>query len=167
MNSFISTFHIDWKILIAQAINFGIIFLLIYFFALKPLKKILNERTTTIEGGISDAKANAELLKNTKKEYDAIVAKARSEANIIFQEGKKEAEIKKSVMLEDAKKEVEAIIEVGKKTLESEKVKIVEEAKREIVSLVVLATEKLLSDQTDKSFDEKNISAQINHIKNA
>jgi len=157
MNSFISTFHIDWKILIAQAINFGIVFALLYFFALKPLKKVMGERTTTIEGGISDAKANAEILKNTKKEYDGIVAKARTEAHSIFQDGKKEAEAKKAEMLALAQKDVEAMIISGKKTLEGEKAKMVEEAKSEIVSLVVKATEKLLESHKDESFDKKTL----------
>jgi len=163
MDSFIATFHIDWKILIAQAINFGIVFALLYFFALKPLKKIMGERTTTIEGGISDAKANAEILKNTKKEYDGIVAKARLEAHAIFQEGKKEAEIKKAEMLALAQKDVDTMIINGKKTLESEKTKMIEEAKGEIVSLVVKATEKLLESNVDKSIDEKALN-QIKKI---
>ncbi len=163
MESFISTFHIDWKILIAQAINFGIIFALLYFFALKPLKKIMGERTTTIESGISDAKANAEILKNTKKEYDSIVAKARLEAHSIFQEGKKETEVKKAEMLTLAQKDVDTMITNGKKTLEGEKNKMIEEAKGEIVSLVVKATEKLLESNVDKSIDEKALN-QIKKI---
>ena len=157
MDSFIATFHIDWKILIAQAINFGIVFALLYFFALKPIKKIMGERTTTIEGGISDAKANAEILKNTKKEYDGIVAKARLEANTIFQEGKKEALETKRTMVENAGLEVEQMILSGKKVLENEKVKMIEEAKNEIVSLVVKATEKLLESHKDETFDKKTL----------
>ncbi len=163
MDSFISTFHIDWKILIAQAINFGIVFLLIYFFALKPLKKVMGERTKSIEGGISDAKNNAIILEKTKQEYNDIVAKARNEAHTIFQEGKKEAENKKAEMLEIAQKEVETIISNGKKILETEKVKMVEEAKKEIVSLVVLATEKLLESHKDESFEKKAVD-QIKKI---
>lgn len=163
MDSFIATFHIDWKILIAQAINFGIVFALLYFFALKPLKKVMGERTTTIEGGISDAKANTEILKNTKKEYDSIVAKARTEAHTIFQDGKKEAEAKKAEMLVLAQKDVDTMVSNGKKTLESEKIKMVEEAKGEIVSLVVKATEKLLESNVDKSIDEKALN-QIKKI---
>lgn len=157
MDSFITTFHIDWKILIAQAINFGIVFILLYFFALKPIKKIMEERTTTIEGGIFDAKANAEILKKTKKEYEDVLANARIEANTIFQEGKKEAEEKKRVMIKDADKEIEEMVEKGKKSLEVEKTKMIEEAKNEIVSLVVSATEKLLESHKDESFDKKTL----------
>jgi F-type H+-transporting ATPase subunit b len=158
MESLITTFHIDWKIILAQAINFGIVFLVLYFFALKPLGKMMRERTDTITGGLNDAQTNKELLLKTKKEYDNIVANARVEANEIFQEGKKEAEVKKTEMLENAKKEVDNMILSGKKTLENEKVKIVEEAKQEIVSLVVKATEKLLESESSEKFDENAIN---------
>ena len=157
MEEFIATFHIDWKILIAQAVNFGIIFLVLYFFALKPLKKVMGERTSVIEKGIEDAKHNAELIASTKTEYEAVIAKAREEAHALFQTGKKEAEAKKAEMMEKAQAEVESMIASGKKSLEAEKVKMVEEAKGEIVSLVVAATEKVLKDQSDKSVTDKAI----------
>lgn len=158
MDSLITTFHIDWKIIVAQAINFGIVLAVLYFFALKPLKKMMDERTANIEGGLNDAKTNSELLTKTKKEYDAIVAGARTEAHTIFQEGKKEAETKKAEMIENAKKEVDNMILNGKKVLESEKAKILEEAKSEIVGLVVKATEKLLESKTDEKFDSNSMN---------
>jgi F-type H+-transporting ATPase subunit b len=161
MDSFIETFHIDWKIIIAQSINFVIVLFILYFLIIKPLKKLMRERSENIALGLNDAKINAELLTNTKKEYDQIITKARTEAHTIFQEGKNEAENKKAEMIENAKKEVETMISNGKKILESEKVKIIEEAKKEIVSLVVLSTEKLL----ESNPDEKSESKAINHIK--
>lgn len=163
MDSFITTFHIDWKIIVAQAINFVIVLAVLYFLALKPLKKLMKDREDRISGGLADAKHNAELLATTQKEYDAIVAKAREEAHTIFQDGKREAQAKKDEMIEQAHTDVARMIETGKKSLEGEKVKMVEEAKKEIVSLVVAATEKLLEDHDNKSFDAK----QVKHIKKA
>ena len=162
MESIISTFHIDWKIIVAQAINFAVVFVILYIFALKPLSKLMAERSEKIAIGIDDAKTNAKLLDETRAEYEAALVKARSEANKIFQDGKKEAEAKKIVMLEDARKEVVAFIENGKKTLEAEKVKMVEEAKKEIVSLTMKATEKLLGGKLDASFNEKTVKELTN-----
>jgi len=162
MESIISTFHIDWKIIVAQAINFAVVFIVLYIFALKPLSKLMAERSEKIAKGIDDAKTNAKLLDETREEYEAALNKARSEANKIFQDGKKEAEAKKIVMLEDARKEVVAFIENGKKTLEAEKVKMVEEAKKEIVSLTMKATEKLLGGKLDASFNEKTVKELTN-----
>jgi F-type H+-transporting ATPase subunit b len=155
MDSFISTFHIDWKIMIAQAINFIIVFLVLYFLAVKPLQKIMSERTITIEKGLKDAKDNALVIENSRKEYENVIAKAKNEAHTLFQEGKKEAEIKKTDMIEEAKIMVENMIASGKKTLEAEKAKMVEEAKAEIVSLVVKATERLLEQTADSKLDDK------------
>jgi F-type H+-transporting ATPase subunit b len=163
MDSLITTFHIDWKIIIAQVINFGLVFLVLYLFALKPLKKLMSERENKIAKGVTDAKENAELIEKTKKEYDAVLNKARTEANTIFQEGKREADLKKAEMLENAKKEVDTMIASGKKTLEGEKAKIIEEAKKEIVSLVVLATEKVLKDNDDVKINDKMVK-QINNM---
>ena len=151
MDSIISTFHIDWKIIIAQAINFGMVFVVLYIFALKPLSKLMTERSEKIAKGINDAKTNAALLAETRAEYDAAIVKAKSEADKIFQDGKKEAENKKTSMLEEAKKEVAMVIENGKKTLEVEKTKMVEEAKKEIVNLAMLATRKLIESKQDIS----------------
>jgi F-type H+-transporting ATPase subunit b len=151
MDSIISTFHIDWKIIIAQAINFGVVFVVLYIFALKPLSKLMAERSEKIAKGINDAKTNATLLAETRAEYDAAIVKAKSEADKIFQDGKKEAENKKTSMLEEAKKEVATVIENGKKTLEAEKTKMVEEAKKEIVNLAMLATRKLIESKQDIS----------------
>ena len=123
----------------------------------------MSERTSVIEKGIADAKHNAELVTKTTKEYEEVIGKAKAEAHTLFQEGKKEAEVKKAEMMASAQAEVESMIATGKKNLEAEKNKMVEEAKVEIVSLVVAATEKILKDQGDKSVTEKAIK-NINHI---
>ena len=144
MESIISTFHIDWKIIVAQLVNFGVVFFILYYFAIKPINKLMSERTKKISQGIEDAKSNSELLTATKAEYEDALAKARAEAQSIFNKGKKEADKKRVEMLENAKKEVETMILSGKKTLEAEKVKMVEEAKKDITMLAIEATKKLL-----------------------
>ncbi|MFA6256850.1 MAG: F0F1 ATP synthase subunit B [Candidatus Paceibacterota bacterium] len=163
MDSIISTFHIDWKIIIAQAINFGVVFAVLYIFALKPLAKLMEERSGKIAKGIDDAKTNATLLAKTEEEYNDALARAKAEANKIFQEGKKEADAKRIEMLENAKTEVAGVIENGRKVLEAEKVKIVEEAKKEIVDLALKATEKLLGEKMGDSFNDKTIK-ELNNL---
>lgn len=156
MESIISTFHIDWKIILAQAINFAAVVAVLYFFALKPLKKLLSERSDKIERGLADAKSNAELLERTKSEYETALSKARKDAQVIFEEGKKEALTKREEMLREAKTETERVIEAGRKKMEEEKEKMVMEAKSEVAELTIAATEKLLG-KMGGSYDEKLI----------
>ena len=110
MDSIISTFHIDWKIIIAQLINFGVVIGVLYFFALKPLVKLMAERAEKIAKGLDYAKTNESILSKTQEEYDAMISKAKNEAHTLFQNSKKEAEIKKNEMLEKARGEVEMMI---------------------------------------------------------
>ncbi len=157
MEPIINAFHIDLKIIIAQVVNFAIVFVVLYLYAIKPLSKIMRERSEKIEKGIKDAKSNAEILNNTKAEYEEALTKARREADKIFQEGKKEAEAKKILMLEKTKEEVAVMVEDGKKNLENEKIKMVTEAKEEITSLSVKIAEKILGKKIDGTFDDKTI----------
>lgn len=156
MEPLIATFHIDWKIIIAQAINFGVVFAVLYVYALKPLSKLMDERADKIAKGITDAKQNALVLEKSTKEYENILLKARKEAQALFESGKKEAQAKKDTMLTEAKLEVDKIIENGKKALEIEKAKMVAEARGELVSLVMLATEKLTGNK-DTTLQEKAV----------
>ena len=163
MDSIISTFHIDWKIIIAQAVNFAIVFVVLYIYALKPLNKLMAERAEKIAKGITDAKQNAETLNKTKKEQEEILAKVRIEAQNIYKTGKKEGEHERAQLIEKGKLEFTTMIESGKKALESEKIKMVEDARREIASLAMLATEKLLSEKVQPSFNEKAVN-DIKHL---
>lgn len=147
MEGIIETFHIDWKIILAQAVNFGIVVAVFYFFALKPLTKLMAERQNKIAKGLEDAKTNEALLAKTDSDYKEALAKARAEAQGIFEAGKKEAEVKKNEMLENAHKEVAQVVEAGKKTLAAEKTKMVNEAKSEIASLAMLAAEKIMAEK--------------------
>lgn len=163
MDSITSIFHIDWKIIIAQVINFGIVIGVLYFYALKPLSKLMQERGEKIAKGLDDAKSNAEILKSTEVEYEKALSKARVEAYTIFENSKKEAENKKTEMLLKAQNDVNTMISEGKKMLENEKTKMVLEAKKEIVSLIIASTEKIIGEKTTHLFDEKTIK-ELNNL---
>jgi F-type H+-transporting ATPase subunit b len=149
--------------MIAQAVNFAVVLGAFYLLAAKPLRKLMKERTEEIDTGLKNAKTNEELLKATKSEYESALSKARVEANNIFNESKKEAQMKREEMLSKAKDEVNAMIDAGKKTLEQEKIKMVQDARKEIASLVIKTSEKLLGGNVDKSFEERAVK-ELNSV---
>ncbi len=161
MEPLIATFHIDWKIIIAQMVNFAVVFVVLYLFALKPLMALMLNRTNKILQGIKDAKTNSEVLAKSSKEYEDTLVRAKKEAQALFDAGKREAQTKKEQMLAEAKTEVDKMIEGGKKTLEAEKIKMVADAKKEIVSLVMLATEKITGTK-DSGLQEKAVKELAN-----
>lgn len=132
-------------------LNFGVVFLVLYLFALKPLMKIMSAREEKITKGLADAKASAEIIMKTQKEYNEAINLAKAEAHELFKKGKGEAQAKRVEMLSQAEQEVALIIAKGKQSLEAEKVKVIADAKEDIVRLVIMATEKVLEDTTDSS----------------
>ncbi len=164
MDSLISTFHIDWHLIVAQGINFIVVLLVLYFFALKPLSKLMDERGKTIAGGLDNAKKQEELLAAQKAEYDATLAQARKEASEIMNEVKKDAEAKRSDIIAKADADSKAIFEAGKKNLEAEKAKILTDAKTELVNLVVSATEKVMGEVATGKIDMKIVENSIKEI---
>ncbi len=164
MDSITSAFHIDIKILIAQLVNFGVVVFVLYRYAIKPLNKLMKERSGTIEKGLSDAKANAETLLKTQDEYDKALADARKEASTILAGVRKDAEIKKSEMLDDAKKEVAKTLAQGAVALDEEKRKMLDDAKKELASLVTSATEKILTKGVSEKIDGMIIEQSVKEL---
>ena len=144
MDSLIETFHIDWKLMAAQAINFAVVLVVLWRFALRPLKKLMDERAKTIEGGLNNASKQQELLAAQKAEYDAVLVRARGEAAGIMKEVKKDADAKREELLAEAKQKSLVIFEEGKQQLVNEREKMIAEAKAELADIVVAATERVL-----------------------
>ncbi|OGI78291.1 ATP synthase F0 subunit B [Candidatus Nomurabacteria bacterium RIFCSPHIGHO2_02_FULL_33_12] len=163
MDALTGTFHIDIKLIIAQLINFIIVLVLAYYVLGKPLMKMMHKRESYIKEGVDNAKNASELIKKTADEYSVTISNAKNEANEIFQEAKKQAEVKKQEMLEEAKIQVSGIIANGNKELEKQKQIILEEAKVELINLTINATNKILAEQGLNSVNQDT----INKIKSA
>ena len=147
MEEFIETFHIDWMVMLAQVVNFGLVFFALYFLAAKPLRNLIKERGEEIAKGLENASLSLEIKENADREYKEALARAHKEANDLFDKAKTEANIKKEEMLSKAKLEVEALVASGKKNLEAEKMKMLEDAKSELASLAILASEKIMGEK--------------------
>ena len=165
MDSLISTFHLDWKLMLAQVVNFAIVFAVLYIFALKPLKKLMDERSKTIQGGLDNAEKQKELLAVSKSEYDAVLAKAKKEANDMLQVVRKEGEELRSEMLEKSKSESDKVLSAGIAKFEEEKKRMLTEAKNEIVSIVMSATESVLGKAVDQKVEAKLVEESLTELK--
>ncbi len=154
MDSIISTFHIDWKIIIAQMVNFGVVFVVLYMYALKPLSKLMKERSDKIGKGIDDAKKSSELLQKVSEEYKQNTIKLRVMATDAQKELGKELEQLRVKNLEKIKADNDEWTKKRMKQMEVDKKALVEEAKNEVVSLAMLAVEKILSTKTEKELND-------------
>ncbi|MEK7549941.1 MAG: F0F1 ATP synthase subunit B [Patescibacteria group bacterium] len=140
---------IDWRLLIAQAVNFAILLFVLHRFAYKPMLAFLAERTERIEKGLQDAEAatvklasleekEKEVLKAAREEARALIAKTEESAKKRDAERQKETEAKIATLLIEAE---------GK--IQEERAKSMRDAKEELGSLVLAAVEKVIKEKMD------------------
>lgn len=161
MEPLIETFHIDLKLIIAQMVNFTIVFLVLYWFAFKPIARVMAERTAKIEKGLLDAKKVEEKLSETQEEFNKAMASAKKQANDILEKAAVEADARKQEMIARAKEEIGAIINQEKQKMQAEKAATLKEIKKEVADLVISAVEKVLDEKIDEKKDKEIIKKMI------
>ncbi len=162
----IEMFHLDWKLLIAQVINLGVVVFVLWFIVFKPLAKKITQRNKEIEKGLENAKQSQALLEKSKQECLEIVKTAREKVKEIFAETEKNAQKEKEKILLIAKEESEKISKTTKQNLLEEKEKVIKDAQKELANLVVLAIEKILGKSAKENIDKELIEASIKEISN-
>ena len=161
MEELITTFHIDWKLMIAQLVNFGLVFMALYFIAAKPLSKLIKDRTEEIEGGLLNAKKAETDLAEAQTKKGEIVREAKNEAKKILDvshaDGKeiiKEAKEKASLEKEDIIKQ--ARIDALKEKKHAE-----EEVRREAAELVKDGVKKMVGNYVATGKGDEIIKAML------
>jgi len=165
MDELVKTFHIDWKLLIAQIINFAIVLGVLWYFALKPLMKVMNKRSQEIEKSLSDAKEIEKKLSQAETSKEKIITEANKEAQIIMTRTHQEAEKMKDQKLQETRQEMEQLAARTKASLENEKDKMIREAKKEVANLVVTASSKIIEKNLDNESNRKIIEDTVSQVK--
>ncbi len=143
MQALLTTFGIDWRLLLVNAINFGILLFGLRYFLYKPLTEMLERRREAVLQSVHDATAakerlaevessRAALLSAASKDADEVRTAARIAAERAHREAVSSAEVAAVAILKGAEAEGE---EIKKKSLE--------ESKQEVAKLIVLGMEKI------------------------
>lgn len=160
----LGTLGINWKLLIAQLVNFGIVLFVLWKWVFGPVAKGLEKRTKKIEQSLTDA----ENIAKDKEEFtvwkNKELGNARAEAAQIVTDAKKEAEGVKASIAEQTKLEQEKIVAQAKAKMVSEQEKAITEIKGEIAELVISATQKILQSKLDPAKDKELIKDALKNI---
>jgi len=157
MDSLISTFHLDLKLFIAQVVNFAIVFSILYFFAFKPLFKMMGERTAKIAKSLKDADEIEKRLSSTEKEQTDIIVAAKKQANLIIEEANRRGDEKRAELVDKAKEDIGQVMNNERAKMDRDKAETLKEIKAEVADLVVMTVEKLLDEKMDSAKDQKLI----------
>lgn len=134
------TFGVDWPHLIAQTISFGVVCIVLYVFAYKPILRMLEARRQQIASGLANAeKIKAELARIEADRLD-VLAKADAQGKQLIEEARAAAA---RVGAEETRKAVAAAEQVlvrAREAAERDRARLLAEARREVGRLVIATT---------------------------
>ena len=151
----------EWRIALANFVNFMIIFWLLNKFIFPSLKKALKNRKEVIEKGVADAQKAETALVMADEEKKKIINEANYRAGDI----RSEAEQDRKKIVGDAKgeatKEAEKTIAEAHKKIEISQKESEKEIYEKAVNLVVDATEKILKEKIDEKKGQQIIAEMV------
>ena len=155
----LGTLGINWKLFLAQLVNFSIILFIFYKWIVKPITNTLAKRQEKIEEGIK----NSEYMKDEKRKFEEWkslqMKDARQAAEKILKTAAETSEKVRQETLGKAQADAAKIASQTMAQLALEKEKMVADAKKELAPIIINAAEKVLkqamSDEKDKQYAAK------------
>lgn len=141
---------IDWQVLLAQLINFAILFGLLFFLLYKPVRRMLDERTARIRESMEQTEQIKERLAQTEEQVKEQLEAARGEGQGILAQAAQMGERLKEEAREEAKRDAEVIVARARTEIERERDEAIEELRRQFVDLAITAAEKVVSETLDR-----------------
>lgn len=161
MAELIAKLGIDWKLLLAQIVNFLILLWVLKRYAYTPLIRLLDQRSKKISKSMEDAKKIEVELDLMAKEKERVMNEARKDAQALLEDARKDAAGLVAQTRTAAKAEAAQVLRGAEQEARRVKDNIVAEAKVELADLVVRSTENVIRVKLDPATDRKLIDEAL------
>lgn len=138
-------FGVSVPTLIAQMVNFCLVAIVLYYFAVKPISTTLEERQQKISDGLQYAEEMKTQLAEAERERTEKVKQAAIGAQKILAEAREQSKEMIEVKTQEAAAQAEAIIRKASEATELERQKMLADVRQEVARLVVATSSKVLS----------------------
>lgn len=161
-----SKLGIDWRLLVAQIVNFLVLLFVLYKLLYKPVLKLLDSRSKKINESLTKAEEITKEFKAMEAKRDQVITAAKKEAEKIIAVAAVDANNKGQEIVAKSKEETAKIVADAKKQLAVEKEKIINDAKDAVSDLAVKISEKILSAKLTSGADLEIIKQAVSKINN-
>ncbi len=145
MESILSTFGIDWRLLLVSMVNFGVLLAGLTYFLYKPITKMLEERRQKVAKGVEDAEAAGRARQEIEGERSVVLSTAVAQADEALARARAAAAAKEKELYLAAERSVEGILKDAEVEAREIKLKAIAESKEEVAKLIVLGMEKAMT----------------------
>lgn len=161
MAELLSKLGIDWRLLIAQLVNFLILFVILRRYLYRPVLGMLEERRARIARGLEDAKRAEEARHDLAEERRQLRASMETERAAVLERAADDATALRAERMTAAEAEARALLERAARDAESARRALTEEVRRELGDLVLAASRKLTADALSAEEHERLVTAAL------
>jgi len=136
---------INLPLLITQIFNFGLLLVLLYIFAYKPIMNMLDQRSAKIKESIDQTEQIKEQAQLAEKETARLIGEASKEGQKIVEQATLVAEETKQKAKQDAKVEAEKLLIKAKAEIERERDEAIGELRSAFADLAIIAAGKVIA----------------------
>lgn len=147
MAELLAAFGINWKLLLVQAVNFGLLLSVLTYLLYKPILRIIDERREKVAEGVRTAEAAQRRLAEAKAEGDELVGSAARDAEALVASARTRADEKGSEIVRAAESRADAVMKEAAAKAEEAKRQALAESQKDIARVAMLAAEKILREK--------------------
>ena len=141
---------INLPTLLAQIVNFVILFGLLYLVAYKPVMRMLDERSRKIKESMEQTELIKQQAEHAEEEVKEQIAEARKQGQEMVAQSTRTGEEVRQRAQQEAKQDAETIIVRARKEIQRERDEAIDELRKEFADLTILAAEKVIEHSLDK-----------------
>lgn len=140
---------------IIQFISFIILLTIFFFFAYKPVKRVLQKRADHIETEIKDADENRLLAASGVEEAKSILANSKNQASVIVKQAELQGEKRAEKILSEAKLEAKALLLQAKNDIVQAKEEALDSIRGEMVNVALAASKEILKREVNVNDNQR------------
>lgn len=146
-----SSLGVEWKLLVAQIINFGVLMFVLFKLVYKPLLKVLDERAQAAKDTAEKSSSIESRLEEIKALEEATLAETRKRGQEILRETEASALSLKARLEKEATEAAAKVVREAEARMRTENDKLHAEIKQEMKEIVAGAIESTVGKYLDAS----------------
>lgn len=155
---------INYWVLISQAINFGLLLLILNHFLFKPIGEIIEKRRDNLRQIKEEAEADAAKAKALKEDYENRIANIETEAEEIRKQAVVKAEHQCKDIISEAKTKAEQFISESEISILMERQAAWAQLRDGVIQVTMDATQKIVEESLDEGLQHRIITRSINQL---
>ncbi len=161
----LASLGINLPTLVAQIINFALLFGLLYLVAYKPIMRMLDERSRKVKESMEQTEFIKEQATHAEEETRKRIEEAAKEGQEVIARAARMGEETRQEAERKAKQEAEILIARARTEIQRERDEAIDGVRKEFADLTILAAERVIDRSLDKEAHRQVIDKVLKESK--